>query len=335
MRRLIGCLVCSLSFPVVGCGAEPAQGERRGSLNAAGSTPGGSGGMANAGGAGMAQSAGRAAGAPDGQAGSGGARANAVAGGAATAGSAAASAGQGGVGGAGGSSAAPELEPFSFFVTSLAGLRALSGSQNGFGGDLRYGEADGLAGADKICSELAESSMPGASAKRWRALLSASRGPDGEPVHAIDRVGEGPWFDRLGRTLAMTKSALLNERPEGADPQIIDDLPNEFGIPNRTPEPSGEAEDNHHMLTGSDEQGRLDGATSTCDDWTSTEQAAGRPRFGYSWPAPGRTHWLSGEYEAGCGAGVVLEAIGPTDPSNPIVGSGGGYGGFYCFALTP
>jgi len=54
-----------------------------------------------------------------------------------------------------------ELERFSFFVTSLEGLQRLSGSQNGFGGDLRYGESHGLLGADKICGALADSSMPG------------------------------------------------------------------------------------------------------------------------------------------------------------------------------
>ena len=32
--------------------------------------------------------------------------------------------------------------------------------------------------------------------------------------------------------------------------------------------------------------------------------------------------------------GLVMEMGGP-NPSNPTVGSGGGYGGFYCFAMTP
>src|SRR5690242_13734842 len=48
---------------------------------------------------------------------------------------------------------------FSFFVTSYRAMQKLSGSEAGFGGDLRYGEADGLAGADKICREIAESSL--------------------------------------------------------------------------------------------------------------------------------------------------------------------------------
>ena len=61
-----------------------------------------------------------------------------------------------GVAGAGG---APN-EPFSFFVTSLGAMRALASEfgagEEGFGGDLRYGEETGLAGADKICATVAE-----------------------------------------------------------------------------------------------------------------------------------------------------------------------------------
>src|SRR5688572_16941556 len=67
----------------------------------------------------------------------------------------------------------PGLDRFSFFVTSLQALRELSGSQNGFGGDLSYGETGagaGLRGADKLCAAIAERSMPGASAKPWRAF---------------------------------------------------------------------------------------------------------------------------------------------------------------------
>ncbi|KFE64865.1 hypothetical protein DB31_1883 [Hyalangium minutum] len=66
--------------------------------------------------------------------------------------------------------------PFSFFVTSLEAMRQLSGSQNGFGGDLRFGEATGLEGADKICRTIAEMSEPGAGQREWRAFLSTSTG---------------------------------------------------------------------------------------------------------------------------------------------------------------
>jgi hypothetical protein len=241
--------------------------------------------------------------------------------------------------GAGGSAAAADLEPFSFFVTSLVGLQRLSKSEDGFGGDLRYGEADGLLGADKICTELAEASMPGSGVKKWRAFLSVTTGPEGSPIHAIDRVGAGPWYDRLGRIVGMNRAALLNPRPMGADPAIIDDLPNEDGVPNHAPD--GEEVDNHHVLTGSTERGELytcDYPSCTCNDWTSTASGAGRPRVGFSWPGVGgggRLHWISGQDEGGCGAGVRLEEMGGSNPQDPVVGSGGGYGAIYCFALTP
>src|SRR5689334_2112445 len=106
-------------------------------------------------------------------------------------------------------------ERFSFFVTSLAALRDLSGNADGFGGDLRFGQADGLAGADEICRQIAQRSMPG-NVKTWRAFLSVTRGPDGQPVHAIDRIGQGPWYDRLGRVVALTRDDLVQPRPRGA-----------------------------------------------------------------------------------------------------------------------
>jgi hypothetical protein len=46
-------------------------------------------------------------------------------------------------------------------------------------------------------------------------------------------------------------------------------------------------------------------------------------------------NWMSALNEAGCAPGVSLIEMGPPDPNNATVGSGGGYGGFYCFALSP
>jgi hypothetical protein len=253
----------------------------------------------------------------------------------------------------GGSSTAGELPLFSFFVTSLEAMRRLSGSQNGFGGDLRYGEADGLSGADKICTEIAEYSMPGAGQKVWRAFLSTTA------VDAIDRIGEGPWYDRLGRVVAMNQTALLNTRPEGADPAIIDDLPNEYGVPNNNPDGTGNV-DNHDILTGSDTSGRLyNGTQSNCNDWTSVATDI-RPRVGHSWPTSmgngnfgggdfgggdfgggdfggigDMAHWISALDENGCAPGINLNYSSVPGGSDGTVGGGGGYGAVYCFALTP
>jgi hypothetical protein len=44
---------------------------------------------------------------------------------------------------------------------------------------------------------------------------------------------------------------------------------------------------------------------------------------------------MSAFNEAGCAPGASLVEMGGPKPRNPTAGSGGGYGRFYCFALTP
>jgi hypothetical protein len=231
---------------------------------------------------------------------------------------------------------------FSFFITSLVAIRRESGSQNGFGGDLSLGKTDsmgakdGLAGADEICRRIADNASPGAGCKTWRAFLSVTKGPNNGPaINAIDRVGNGPWYDRVGRVVAMNKAALLGDRPTGMDPAIINDFPNEFGTPNQNPDGTGPV-DNHDFLTGSDAMGKVysTGTSATCKDWTSKVGADGKPRVGHSWPRQiSGTNWISSLNEAGCAPGVFIVEMGP--PVGDTVGGGGGYGGFYCFEYKP
>jgi hypothetical protein len=254
-----------------------------------------------------------------------------------------------------------DLPPFSFFVMSLEAIIDLSGNPNGFGGDLRFGEEGpgaGLRGADKLCAAVAERSMEGSAAKQWRAFLSATADERGLQVDAIDRVGEGPWYDRLGRLVAAKNEDLVAERPVGIDPAIANDLPNEYGVPNHQPDPTKPKVDNHDILTGSNALGRLFSATATCQDWTTSEgiTANGKPRVGHSWPTaflgggggggkpPGggpsggdgsMSHWISALNEAGCGAGINLIEQGGPPANATTVGAGGGYGAIYCFALNP
>jgi hypothetical protein len=239
----------------------------------------------------------------------------------------------------------PEKNTFSFFVTSMRTLITLSKSDSGFGGDLRFGETGpgaGLRGADKICATIAEMSMKGSSVKGWRAFLSVGSDAYGKQVNAIDRVGPGPWYDRTGRLLAPTVNDLKAVRPTNGDPTIQLDLPNEWGIPNHRPDPNKPAEDNHHMITGSTTSGTLNTNNATCKDWTTKEgtTANGKPAHGYAWPRGGRvgtsgSHWMSTSVAAGCGAGIEIIETGPGSPTATFIGSGGGYGGFYCFALNP
>ncbi|MBL4686468.1 MAG: hypothetical protein JKY37_17870 [Nannocystaceae bacterium] len=229
------------------------------------------------------------------------------------------------------------LDDFSFFLTSLDGIRALSGEEDGFGGNLTYDGQIGIDGADHICETLAEMSMPGSSVKQWRAFLS-TMGED-----AIDRVGAGPWYDRNGRLLADDIDGLLGTRP-GGNPMLADNLANEWGVPNSAPD--GKELDNHDTMTGSGTDGRLrleggggggggGGNFSTCGDWTTAAPGQDPPAIGHSWPAQSGENWLFvGRHASGCEPYVQLRGNGGCG-GELGVGCGGGYGGFYCMALTP
>jgi hypothetical protein len=247
-------------------------------------------------------------------------------------------------------SAGVPTEKFSFFVTSLEAMRKFSNSENGFGGDLRNGQPTGLEGADKLCNDIAESSMPGANQKVWRAFLSTQAGgANGGPSHARDRIGNGPWYDRTGRLVAENLEGLLMTRPSGGDSTVASDLPNERGEPNR-----GNSDvDNHDTVTGSNAMGQYSGGP-TCEDWTSSMTAAppaagsgggGRnnggfgagfrgPMCGHSWPsAQSGMSWIQAHQAPGCAPSVSLTQTGAG--SGDGIGNSGGYGGIYCFALTP
>ncbi len=242
---------------------------------------------------------------------------------------------------------------FSFFVTSQAGLFGLPAGRwspapdplNGFGGNL-----GGLAGADEICSMLAQRSNPG-DTKVWRAFLSTSGLFGGARVDAIDRIGKGPWYDFEGFRLAPKLADLLppdpiEGRPPGAEPRLAAMFTGENGEDARV----STSIDNHDTLTGSGKDGRLfddreSGRVATCQDWTSTSVRGepgnsfgmgGQVPVGHSWPrnnVEGR-HWISEHTINGCEAGVDIDG-GTAAPRNDFrVGAAGGYGGFYCFALN-
>jgi len=215
------------------------------------------------------------------------------------------------------------LARFSFFVTSMDTMIAQSGSADGFGGDL-----GGLAGADAICQTAA--AAVGFGAKTWRAFLSATDDGNGNPVNAIDRIGAGPWYDRNGRLIATDLAGLRHTRPAG-DAQVINDLPDENGVPTTT------LGDTHDILTGSNDSGELEtnDLDATCNDWTSASAVGFDETVacGHSWPAPSGQHWIASHHLRGCAPGINLVQNGPG--SGHCVGCGGGWGGFYCFALEP
>jgi hypothetical protein len=313
----------------------PAAGSGGSSTGGGGKSGGGTGGSSPSGGSG----AGGAAAGGSFATGGSGSSSGGAAGGTAGAGGTGGGSGAGGAsnpdaagaGDAGADAGAGGDSKFSFFVVSLKALQTLSGKAEGFGGDLRFGKADGLAGADEICKRAAEMGMPGAGQKNWHAYLSAA-GTGGQAIHARDRIGTGPWYDRKERLLAMNLTDLFaGDRPKG-DPQLVADLTNERGEPNHYVGPNGFTPgtpyDTHDTLTGSTAQGMLNGFT--CNDWTSTT-AVGKPMIGHSWPrspTSGR-QWSADHTVPGCTAGLDRTLGG--SGSGSCVGCAGGYGGFFCF----
>jgi hypothetical protein len=292
-----------------------------GAGGAGGSGPGGEGGAGGSGGA-------TGAGGTGGAAGSGGGAGGTAGGGGAAGGTRDAAAPQETGGPRDGATPADAGNPgtgmpFSFFVTSIEAMRKLSNNQNGFGGNL-----GGLTGADKICQDIATEA--GAGQKTWRAFLSAVKGADGQPVHAIDRIGNGPWYDKNGRLIAMDRAGLLRgPRPAGTAQGVVD-LANERG---QIQKPFG---DNHDVITGSNKMGMLNSTdlTSTCNDWTSAAATAARGLMcGHSWSRVGSQNWLSEHSVPGCAPGVNLRDN--TVMSGNCIGCNGGYGAIYCFALSP
>jgi hypothetical protein len=185
----------------------------------------------------------------------------------------------------------------------------------------------GLEGADKICQTIADG--VGFGGKTWRAFLSATQGADGQMVNAIDRIGSGPWYDRKARLIAADRAGLLAERPLG-DPAAVNDLPDENGDPTS---PLGSTYD---AVTGSNMNGTLyypGDPRSTCMDWTNATLENVLVVCGHAWLANGIGHWIAAHPTRSCIPGVNLSSNGSNDGSS--IGAGGGWGGFYCFALTP
>jgi hypothetical protein len=232
-------------------------------------------------------------------------------------------------------------EDFSFFVTSMDALWTLAGDpvsdlNGGFGGNF-----GGIAGADAICQEIGDATGNGH--KTWRAFLSATDDGSGSPVNAIERIGEGPWYDANGRLVATGLAGLAGDRPDG-DAQSTDDLPNECGVP------LSALGDSHDVPTGSNKQGMLNSTDPnwTCNDWTSSDASVGVSdpvgggdgvMIGHSFPREGGgggpggdgANWVSDHATRGCSKGANLIQNGPGEGT--CIGCSGGYGAVYCFAL--
>lgn len=202
-----------------------------------------------------------------------------------------------------GSGVRAQQAEMSFFVTSAG---------SGKGADL-----GGLAGADRLCQQLAQA--VGAGRHTWRAYLSTQMADGQAAVDGRDRIGRGPWRNSKGAVVAkdvdelhgnnnLTKQTALTEKGE-----IVNGR--------------GDTPNRHDALTGSQPNGRAfpPGDDKTCHNWTSSAQGAAMvghidrqglrdDEASHSW----NSSHLSRGPDGGC--------------SQADLRSTGGDGLFYCFA---
>jgi hypothetical protein len=200
-----------------------------------------------------------------------------------------------------GASAQAQQSEMTFFVTS-------AGPGNG-------ADFGGLEGADRHCQELAAAA--GAGDRTWRAYLS-TQAAAGEPaVNARDRIGEGPWQNAAGVTIAQSLDELHgdNHLDKASALDETGALVNGRGdSPNR-----------HDILTGTQADGTAfpAGEDRTCGNWTlsGAEGAAmvgHHDRMGLRDDAPSKSWNASHPTRGGC--------------SQAALQGTGGDGLIYCFA---
>jgi hypothetical protein len=191
--------------------------------------------------------------------------------------------------------AAAQDNAMSFFITS-----------QGLGNGANLG---GLAGADALCTSLAEAA--GSSGKTWRAYLSTST------ENAKDRIGSGPWFNQKGEKIADDVASLHSD---------ANNITKETALTEKGEVVSGRGDqpNRHDILTGSMPDGTV-AADQTCGDWTlgGAEGAAmvgHHDRMGLDDSAAAKS-WNSSHPSRG---GCSQEALRGT----------GGDGLLYCFATN-
>jgi len=206
----------------------------------------------------------------------------------------------------GASASAPAQQAnMTFFVTSAG---------SGKGADL-----GGLAGADRVCQQLAQAA--GAGSHSWHAYLSA-QAADGQPaVNARDRIGKGPWQNVKGVVVAKNLNELHGDNNISKQTALTEkgDVVNGRGdTPNR-----------HDALTGSQPDGAAfpAGDDKTCHNWTSSTQGAAMlghiDRQGLRDDAASHS-WNSSHLSRGPDGGCSQNDLRST----------GGDGLFYCFAAN-
>jgi hypothetical protein len=191
----------------------------------------------------------------------------------------------------------------SFFVTSVGG---------GKGADL-----GGLAGADRICQQLAAS--VGAGSKSWHAYLSTQ---GAGAVNARDRIGKGPWMNAKGVVVATSVDDLHSANNKLSKQNNLSEKGDMING-------SGDTPNRHDILTGSTVEGKAfpDDKDMTCKNYTSSTQGSvmvgHNDRQGLTDDVAAKS-WNSSHPSRGQEGGC----------SQADLRSTGGDGLFYCFAVN-
>ena len=130
-------------------------------------------------------------------------------------------------------------------------------------GPSKGGDLGGLAGADAHCQSLAQAA--GAGNKTWRAYLSTSARGGANPVHARDRIGNGPWQNAKGVVIATSVADLHSDNNKISKANALDEKGQPIKVRGDTPVM-------HDVLTGSDKDGHPfpGNMDLTCGNWTSS-----------------------------------------------------------------
>jgi hypothetical protein len=190
--------------------------------------------------------------------------------------------------------------PMGFFVTSKTG-----GS----------GNLGGLAGADKMCQDLAATA--GGGNRTWRAYLSTQTTPAAAGENARDRIGSGPWYNAKNVLIAATVEDLHGDNRRDSNNIQKANAVTEKG---ELIKGVGDTPNEHDLLTGSDSEGRAfpAGIDTTCSNWTSDTDEH-KAMLGHAdRQGGGSVSWNSVHMSAGCSAPKLVQT--------------GGAGHFYCFA---
>ncbi len=200
-----------------------------------------------------------------------------------------------------GQPAAPQ-KPMTFFIAST-----VPGT----------GNLGGIAGADRICQNLAMGA--GAGNHTWHAYMSQQAQGNEPAVNARGRIGQGPWYNAKGVLVASNVGDLhgdnLRDRNNIQKTVALDEKGNVV-------KGFGDMPNEHDMMTGSDPEGRAypAGLDTTCNNWTS-DGADHKTMLGHSdRSGGGNTSWNSAHLSRSCSKADLIAT--------------GGAGHFYCFAIN-